>query len=167
MECVAFFRNLNQGQRLSPTSAVLENAFIEAGATSAALYRSNGTVRFSSDAPDAHAQAAAELVVARSQWDDVYFVRPFEWLAGIAADQAAADPDEIHRTELSLFDPAKTFAGKLAGRRCRVISGGPGYAITINDHYGISDATPTLERALDTLVTSRGMPTVLGLVSKR
>ena len=167
VEYVAFFRDLNQGQRGSPTSGVLEQVFREVGATSVALYRSNGTVRFASEAPDACAQAAAELVIERSGWDDVYFVRPLAELQALAHDFVSQDPDELRRTELSLFDPALAFAGKLAGRRCRVVSGGAGFAVTLNDRDGISDATPTLERALNTRVTSRGLPTILGLVAKR
>jgi uncharacterized protein (DUF1697 family) len=164
---VAFFRNLNQGQRGSPSTTQLVAAFERAGATGAMPFQSNGTVLFDAPGPDESANETIELLAAESPWRDVAFVRSAEWLLGLVTDLARDEP-KLSRTELSLFDISVSPVDRLplAGHRCTVVSGGPGYDITENDRDRESNATPTLQRALGLRVTSRGLPTLTRLVEQ-
>jgi uncharacterized protein (DUF1697 family) len=164
---VAFFRNLNQGQRNSPSTSQLIAAFEGIGARSVVPFQSNGTVVFDAPDPQECTNAAVERLAADSRWDDVAFVRDRDWLAALLATQPTGEP-ESGRTELSLFDPTCSLAGglPLRGTRCTVVSYGPGFAITVNERDRESNATATLERALGTPVTSRGMPTLSRLVER-
>src|SRR5215210_8686594 len=47
MRFVAFLRNVNLGQSKSPTRAQLENAFLQAGASTATSFINNGTLSYS------------------------------------------------------------------------------------------------------------------------
>ena len=155
MSQVAFFRNLNQGQRNSPSSAQLLEAF--AGAEPR-LVRGNGTVLFTG-APAVLAVAVAYLV-EHTGWDDVAFAREAGWLAGLL--DRIDEPEG--RTELTLFDEGRQLVLPVAGARCAVIRAGAGYAVTVNATEGISDATPTVEKVLGVRATSRGLSTIrLGL----
>ncbi|MEO6942062.1 MAG: hypothetical protein ABI238_01115 [Terrimesophilobacter sp.] len=62
MRSVAFFRNLNQGQRGCPTSATLDGAFAAAGASGIDLFQSDGTVVFSAHDPVICVEVAAKAV---------------------------------------------------------------------------------------------------------
>lgn len=52
---VAFFRNLNLGQRRNPTRVQLTDAFAALGATAVLSFRTNGTVVFAARADSRHA----------------------------------------------------------------------------------------------------------------
>lgn len=167
MLSVAFFRNLNQGQRGSPSSAVLERAFAKAGATEVALFQSNGTVVFTAEDPSSCVQNAATAVHAASEWQDAVFVRSVGWLVGLVRELDLDVPASAN-TELSLFDESVALAVNLPvpGRRCTIIRGGAGYAVCVNDRDRGSNGTPTIERMLNTRVTSRGLPTLRRLVDR-
>ncbi|MES1212573.1 MAG: DUF1697 domain-containing protein [Leifsonia sp.] len=165
MPSVAFLRNLNQGQRGSPSSAHLVEAFELAGAQGVATFQSNGTVLFDAPDPDVCAASAVDHLAVTSPWSDAAFVRSTEWLVALVAG-VGSDETAFRRSELSLFDESLSPLGSLpiAGKRCTVVSGGPGFALTENERDNESNATPTLERALGTAVTSRGLPTLSRLV---
>jgi len=156
MTSVAFFRNLNQGQRGNPTTAALLEALGAAGARDLRPVRGNGTVLFTSADPEATAAAARASL---APWDDVVFVRESAWLAELLG---AAMPDD--RTEITLFDPSVT-APPQRGKRCEIVSSGPGYAVVLNDSARQSDGTPTVERMLGVPATSRGVPTLRRVVA--
>jgi len=151
---IAFFRNLNQGQRESPTTAALIDAFIRAGARDVRPVRGNGTVLFDGAAGLAH--LATEWL---APWDDVVFVRDALWVA-----QTVVGVDDSPRAELTLFDESATVRPQ-RGRRCEIISSGPGFAVVLNDNDGQSDGTPTIERLLARRATSRGIPTLRKVVA--
>ncbi|MBX3092767.1 MAG: hypothetical protein KF801_09720 [Cryobacterium sp.] len=161
MRSVAFFRNLNQGQRGSPSSDDLRLAFEEASATQTVLVRSNGTVMFTATDPDACVSAVLATLHSGSEWQDVAFARPRAEIRELALE---FDPglEGIGRMELSLFDHSVVLAGELpiAGRRCEIVRAGAGFAICRNDRDGESNAVPTLEALLGAKVTSRSLPTV-------
>ena len=162
MRHVAFFRNLNQGQRNNPTSEQVAAAMSAAGASSIRLVRSNGTVVFEvADVRDATgcADAAAAALAAVSGWSDLVFVRPIEWVAEILTFVNAAE-DDPRQLELTVFDETLTPDRPLTGPRCAVVQSGPGFAIILNEFPRESHGTPTLERALGTKATSRGLATV-------
>jgi uncharacterized protein (DUF1697 family) len=167
MPSVAFFRNLNQGQRTSPSSAALLAAFDDCGATGLAVYRSNGTVIFDADDPRRCAETVAGLLGARSPWSDVAFVRSADWIVGLANRLTARPPGALERTEVSFFDESISLNGlPVTGVRSTIVAGGPGYAITINDLPKTSQATPSIERLIAGPVTSRGVSTLIGLAGR-
>ena len=167
MLSVAFFRNLNQGQRGSPSTAQFVTAFVESGAVGATSFQSNGTMLLDAQNPTACTRSAVAWLTANSEWSDAAFVRSAGWLTGVLA-AARIDATRAARTELSLFDESCSPAGilPLTGKRCTVVSGGPGFAITENERDDESNATPTLERALGIPVTSRGFPTLSRLMER-
>ncbi len=167
MLSAAFFRNLNQGQRRNPSSAVLERAFVEAGATGVLLFQGNGTVVFSAEDLASCIRDAATAVRAASDCQDAVFVRPVDWLADLVRDVDSELPTPMN-PELSLFDETVSPAGgfSLPGRRCTIIRGGAGYAVCVNDRERESNGTPTLERMLGVSVTSRGLPTLRRLLER-
>ena len=167
MLTVAFFRNLNQGQRNSPSSAQLIAAFGLVGVPDAVPFQNNGTVLFDAPDPVACTRAVVERLAATSPWSDVALVRNAEWLIAFMAG-LRIDASTFRRTELSLFDESSSPSDKLplTGKGCTVVSGGPGFAVTRNDRDRESNATPTLERALGVAVTSRGLPTLSRLVER-
>jgi uncharacterized protein (DUF1697 family) len=155
---VAFFRNLNQGQRGHPSTAQLVEAFERTGARGVRTVRSNGTVLFDAEDPDGCLAAVLPQLSAVCGWRDAAFWWEVEWLA----QRAAEFPVNIATSlvELSLYDGKLTQDLPLVGNGCSVVQAGLGYAISVNTHPGTSQATPTLERALSTPVTSRAASTV-------
>jgi uncharacterized protein (DUF1697 family) len=165
---VAFFRNLNQGQRNSPTGAALIEAFVRCGATDVATFQGNGTVTFRADHAPKCAEGTAEILRSESPWHDVVFVRRLEWATGLVKELGLAPAIDPRFSEVSLFNETSSVAGLLpiAGRRCWVTHGGSGYAVTVNERLDESNATPTLERATGEPVTSRGLLTLQRLVRR-
>lgn len=167
MPSIAFFRNLNQGQRTSPSSAALRAAFEERGATGFATHRSNGTVVFEADDPQRCADTVVDLLHARSPWRDVAFVRSGDAIVELADRLTTRVPGPLDRAEVAFF--SETFVLDrlpLAGVRSTIVAGGPGYAIVVNDLPKTSQATPSIERILGSPVTSRGASTLIGLASR-
>jgi uncharacterized protein (DUF1697 family) len=162
MRHVAFLRNLNQGQKGSPSSAALVDAFERAGAVDVALIQGNGTVLFDASSPRECADAAARVLAESSPWHDVVRLRGLEWIVRVVAEMEGLPVPDPRCVELSLFEEGANppTALPIDGRRCRVVAGGAGYAITVNERANESNATPTLERALGVAVTSRGLPTL-------
>ena len=167
MLSVAFFRNLNQGQRGSPSSTQLLEAFVMAGALDVTPFQTNGSVIFNAPDPDSCTRTVVDRLVATSQWDDVAFARSAEWLSAFVV-ALGIDAPTFARAELSLFDESASPVGSLplTGTRCVVVSGGQGFALTQNDRDNESNATPTLERSLGIPVTSRGLPTLSRLAER-
>ncbi|MDO8148281.1 MULTISPECIES: DUF1697 domain-containing protein [unclassified Isoptericola] len=165
---VAFFRNLNQGQRSQPTTADLRAVFAEAGAAVAEPYRSNGTVVFAGDDPDAVVDDVLTALAVRTSYHDLVLVRPLAFLEQVVDRHAGPD---AHRCELTLFPGTTVIADDVlaheAGRRrCAVVDRGPGWAVVQNDRDRQSNGTPALEAAGARRATSRGVPTLAGLVER-
>ncbi|MEO6114928.1 MAG: hypothetical protein ABIP33_00965 [Pseudolysinimonas sp.] len=167
MLSVAFFRNLNQGQRGSPSRDILLAAFVEAGATELSPYRSNGTVIFDAADPELCAENVATLLASRSPWNDTVFVRGGDWIVEFASELVARPPGLPARTEISFFDESFVVPGlPLAGVRSTIVAGGPGYAVTVNDVPTEGHATPSLEQLDTGPVTSRSLGTLIGLAGR-
>ncbi|MGN8552915.1 UNVERIFIED_CONTAM: DUF1697 domain-containing protein [Microbacterium sp. SLM126] len=170
MRCVAFFRNVNQGQRGHPSTSDLLAAFADAGCTDAVAFQSNGTVVFTShDAAGVLPDVRAALT-SRSGVDREVYGMPLPRVAALV-DAHAAAPDAVHR-ELTLHaggvididDPAAI--DEAAHRRCRLVEAGDGWAVTANERDRESNATPVVERLTDRPATSRGLPTLIRLVDR-
>ncbi|GAA1467237.1 DUF1697 domain-containing protein [Microbacterium thalassium] len=167
---IAFFRNLNQGQRGHPRTADLIAAFAAAGVGDAVPVRSNGTVVFDADDPvGVLADVAAELGV-RGLFDDVILTRPLAFVEEVVGRYGALA--DAGRWELTLFDAAGSPADEAAvdaqarRRRCEVVARGPGWAVVRNDADRQSNGTPALEAVLGVPATSRGLPTLTRIVER-
>jgi hypothetical protein len=161
---VAFFRNLNLGQRRShsPTRPELLDAFAGAGATSAANFQVNGTIIFTFDGRvDEDGQALAEeavrLLTPVCGYDDTVIVRPARWILDLELDTGPM-------AEVSFFDGPDPFPEQLPwvvpGAGLTVVRADSRHAICLDDVERTSGATWALERRLDVSVTSRGVPTM-------
>lgn len=170
MRCVAFLRNVNQGQRGHPSTADIVDGFADAGCPDITMFQSNGTVLFESDDPAGTVVSAAEAIAARSGHDrDVLWI-PFADLVAIV-DQHRATP-EPRRHEFTLHrggtvDSSHPDALALETRaQCAIVDAGPGWALVRNDVDGQGNATPLLERLTGDRATSRGLPTLIRLVDR-
>jgi hypothetical protein len=163
---VAFLRNLDLGQRGSPTRAELLRAFDEAGAHDVESFHVNGTVIFTSSSPARTRDRACSRLIRDTDWCDVAPVRSRAWLIGLAGVLEGI----VGNAEVSLFDVRREFPQALPWRpdtgRLTVVTADQRHAIAVNDEPRRSFATPTLERLLGVPITSRGSGTVLRLVQR-
>jgi hypothetical protein len=170
MRCVAFLRNVNQGQRGHPATSDITAAFADAGCPDAVTFQSNGTVLFDSEDPGAVADAVAVSIVARTGLDRDCFWIPFAVLVEVVDAHGAAP--EPRRYEFTLhrggsIEPADPEVQQEAAlRRCRIVDAGPFWALTRNDREGEGNATPVIERLTGGRASSRGLPTLVRLVDR-
>lgn len=163
---VAFFRNLNLGQRRShsPTRPELLEAFERAGATSATSFQVNGTVIFECDSdPQALADDAVRRLTPVCGYDDAVIVRPVPWILALVLDTGP-------RAEVSFFDGPdpfpETLPWEVPGAGLTVVRADALHAVSLDDVEGTSGATWALERRLGMPVTSRGVPTMTRLQAR-
>ena len=170
MRCVAFMRNVNQGQRGHPSTADIVAGFADAGCPDVQPFQSNGTIVFDADDPAETVATAAEAIAARSGQERDILCIPLADLIAIV-DEHGATPDP-RRYEFTLHrgatvDAQAPDAIALTTRaRCAIVDAGPGWALIRNDVDGQGNATPVLERLTGDRATSRGLPTLLRLVSR-
>jgi uncharacterized protein (DUF1697 family) len=168
--CVAFLRNLNQGQRGQLATADLLSAFSDAGAAEASTFQSNGTVVFSSEDADAVGRRVRESLASQGLFDDLLVVRPIILVEDIVGE--FAELHDAHRCELTLFaddrflDDDAALTAAATRRRCTVVARGPGWAVVRNERDRQTNGTPTIEAVLGERATSRGLPTLLRLVDR-
>jgi hypothetical protein len=158
---VAFFRNLNVGQRGSPSRAQLLDAFAAAGATDVVPVRANGTVAFRSSAPVHTRDLVCSRLIEHTDWCDVAPVRAATWVLALGERLAAVEG----HVEVSFYDARRDVPVPLPwrpeGRRVTVVAADRRHAVAVNDVARTSYATPALEELLGVPVTSRGADTVL------
>ncbi|MCF6379590.1 DUF1697 domain-containing protein [Nocardioides KLBMP 9356] len=162
---VAFFRNLNLGQRRSPGREQLLAAFAAEGATDVLSHQSNGTVAFTAPGdPQQLADAVAARLTSVCDYADLAVVRSVAWLddLGLAAlpdgcELTLYDTDDPFPEQLPFFDERAAATVLVADRR---------HAIVQNHVERRSNGTPLLEKLLDVSATSRGAGTVLRLLDR-
>jgi uncharacterized protein (DUF1697 family) len=170
MRAVAFFRNVNQGQRGHPSTAELVDAFAVAGCRGAVPVRSNGTVVFEADDPDGAATEATDALAARLRIEREVFVLPLTAVDRIA--RAHADAVDAARRELTLhgggrLDPQHPpLVHEANRRRLAVLETGDGWVVSLNERDRESQATPAVERATGGPATSRGIPTLRLIIAR-
>lgn len=170
MRSVAFMRNVNQGQRGHPTTADILAGFADAGCPDAQAFQSNGTIVFDADDPAAAVDAAADAIAARSGHERRILWMPLSDLAAIVVVHGATA--EPRRHEFTLHGGGAIDAqdpdvmSVTVQNRCSIVDAGYGWALVRNDVDGQGHATPTLERLTGTRATSRGLPTLVRLVSR-
>lgn len=159
MQHIAFFRNVNQGQRGHPGTDELVASIEAAGGTGVFAFQSNGTLVF-------EAEDGAE--VARRLEREV-FIRPADFLQPLLRYEGMPASS---RLELTLFDPESELVGgdalALATRRgrCEIVERGAGWALVLNHIEHQSNGTPVVERVIGSAATSRGLPTLLRLAHR-
>jgi hypothetical protein len=164
---VAFFRNLNLGQRGSPSRVQLVAAFEAEGAAGVLSHQSNGTVAFAVPT-GADSQALADAVAVRlageCAYDDVVLVRSLDWLHGLDLD------DLPEGCELTLMDAEVPFPEPLPWDAPRgevtVLAADHRHAIVHNHRERRSNGTPVVEWRLGVPATSRGVETVRRLLAR-
>ncbi len=165
---VAFFRNLNLGQRRSrsPTRPQLLDAFSQAGASAAVSFQTNGTVIFESGrhSPQRVADRAVALLTPVCGYDDVAVVRSVDWVRALDLNDVSDD------AEVSFFEGPDPFPEGLPWRPERggvtVVRADNLHALSVGDVERSSAATWVLEQRLGVPVTSRGVPTMRRLLLK-
>jgi hypothetical protein len=164
---VAFFRNLNLGQRRSrsPTRPELLDAFTRAGATDPTSFQVNGTVIFGADAdPRALANRAVELLTPVCGYDDLVVVRPVDWVLALGLEGIPEN------AEVSLFDGPDRFPESLPWVAPKggltVVRADALHAVSVNDIERTGGGTAVLEKRLGVAVTSRGVPTMRRLQAR-
>lgn len=170
MQCVAFLRNVNQGQRGHPSTADVVGSFVDAGAADPRTFQSNGTIVFGSPHPAAIVQGAVRALAERSGLEREGFWMPLADV--IAIVDGHADRPDVRRCELTLHgggvvdvsDPVTVRAA--AHRRCEIVDAGPGWIVTVNERDAESNATPVAERLTGGPATSRGLPTLVRLIDR-
>lgn len=170
MRWVALLRNVNQGQRGNPSTADIRAAFEDAGCRNVELFQSNGTVVFDADDPVEAAERASAAIAARSGLEREVFSIALASL--VEAVERYSDATDIRRYEFTLhggahLDPMAADVRTETDRHCcEIVDAGPGWAIICNRVDGEGHATPVLETLTGGPATSRGLPTVMRLISR-
>ena len=170
MRCVAFMRNVNQGQRGHPSTADIVAGFGDAGCPDVQTFQSNGTILFDSDEPAEVVTSAEEAIAARSGVErDILWITLADLVAIVDAHGAAHDSRgcefTLHRGG-TVDTHAPDTLSLLTRARCEIVDAGPGWALVRNDIDGQGNATPVLERLTGDRATSRGLPTLIRVVCR-
>jgi len=166
---VAFLRNVNQGQRGHPSTAMIRDAFAAAGCRDAVTFQSNGTVIFEAAEPDAVVADALAMLDSLG-FPRHGFVMSVPEVGAMAATYGAA-PD-VSRRELTLHGAElidvddDDVVRAAAHRRCRLIGTGPGWVVSVNERERESNATPVVEQVTGGPATSRSIGTVVRLLDR-
>lgn len=170
VQCVAFLRNVNQGQRGHPSTDDVVASFLLAGAHDVRTFQSNGTVLFDSTDADGVVSDALHALAVRSGAERDGFWMPWAEVVDIVGRHATRS--DARRCELTLHDggvidleDAET-SRTAAHRRCRIVEAGAGWIVTTNERDAESNATPVAERLTGGPATSRGLPTLVRLVER-
>ncbi|NYE19425.1 DUF1697 domain-containing protein [Microbacterium immunditiarum] len=170
MRCVAFMRNVNQGQHGHPSSDDIRAGFADAGCPDAVTFQSNGTILFESDAAAKVIAKAEASIAARSGYAREIYWTPLDTLVEVASRYGAVrDP---RRFEFALhgggtIDTNDADATAEADRnRCELVDSGRGWALVRNKIEGEGHATPTIESITGTRASARGLPTVERFVAR-
>ncbi|WP_183643749.1 DUF1697 domain-containing protein [Neomicrococcus lactis] len=170
MKYVALFRNLNLGQKGSPSSGELLDAF--GGPEVATNFQTNGTVVFETT----DLESTKNLVktrLAESGYLQSFSVLTLEEMAEFAAQAPQVDPaGNVYRVMASFFDAPEEPQIALPLRsknnlvEVRSISRNHAWSLTWKPNSSVGNVTGLLEEHLGVPVTSRTASTVGRLVKK-
>ena len=168
MQHIAFFRNVNQGQRGHPSTEDLLAAVHSAGGSDAFAFRSNGTVVLKAESGN-DVQSRLRMDAAGPLADRMVFVRPASLLEQFGPHGGSP---AFGRLEVTVFDPEVQLndvaAIESASRRgrCEIVAHGEGWALVLNHVDRQSNGTPVVEKITGRAATSRGLPTLLALAER-
>ena len=175
MKVVAFYRNVNLGQRGSPTRAELEGALAEAGASHPQSFQTNGTAVFEAgslrEARAIEARAGAIMRAACGLKEPAFTIE-FEPLARLVAEAPFAGAGEA--TELAATFMADESLARLSAPFASpqgdvaVIRVTPFVALSVCRRQGTGPGYPTpfFEKLLGAPVTTRGWGTIERLAAR-
>lgn len=170
MKYVALFRNLNLGQKGSPSSNELLEAFD--GPDSAANFQTNGTVVFESTDLES-TKNIVKTRLANSGFLQSFSVLTFEEMAEFSAQAPQVDPAEnVYHVMASFFEAPEepTLTLPLRSKNnlveVRSISRNHAWSLIWKPKSSVGNVTGLLEEHLGVPVTSRTANTVERLVKK-
>ena len=177
MRYAAFLRNVNLGQPRSPTREQLERAFLQAGASSASSFMSNGTVVFEMEdgrLAQRTADGACEILSRVCGMQQPAFARSMRHLSRLVSENpfTASELPTSGVGMLTLFKPVRQMVVKapLVTRRndCLIFRIDKGEAFSITRPVDGQGGSPSglLEKLLGRPVTTRNWTTILRLVNK-
>jgi hypothetical protein len=173
-----FYRNLNLGHAGSPDRRGLEQALLDAGASAARSFQTNGTVLLTADDPQRSVMGAAHSLRAGWGYDDAAFVVPLAALQATAATGPLGGvlPDETYRETVTFCEAlgadTPTFAWPYAlpwtsaHGDVDLLHTGEGMALGRIRRRGTGVGNPTkeIERELGIRVTTRTFGTIQRLL---
>jgi len=173
---VAFFRNLNLGRPRSPTRQQFEQAFLDAGASEATSFLTNGTLVFSCAGranPQRLLAAARKRLAAACGLVEPAFVRTLEHIADLVVSDpfAQVDRNAVHECCVTFLHPAAaipTAPVHSPRRDVEVLGFTQGEALSLSRKVGRSPGSPNalLEKLLGVPATTRNWNTLVRLVHK-
>lgn len=177
MQHVAFFRNLNLGRTNCPTRIQLEQAFLDAGAHTAASFLTNGTLVFETGPkakPDALLRKAAKHLQAVCGLEEPGFVRSVPYLAELVASApfAKADTSRVYECCVTFLHADAQAPGPLPIQSKRqdleLLACTDREVFSLSYKVGSSPGSPNafLEKLLALPATTRNWNTVSRLVTK-
>jgi len=177
LKYAAFFRNLNLGRPNCPTRAQFEEAFMRAGAASAASFLTNGTMVFApgpGTRPRKVLASACRALQAECGLREPAFIRSVGHLAELVARDpfAGVDPSSVYERCVSLLHhecgalpplPLVSPRGDVRILKCTGTE-----ALSVSLKVGNTPGSPNayLERLLDLPATTRSWNTVVRLVRR-
>jgi len=176
MKYVAFFRNVNLGQKNCPNKTGFEAVFTGSGAEGAQSFLSNGTLVFAAPSDTAARRilrAARVNLAASCGIEEPAFLRRLEQMARLVADDpfAKADRRGVYRFCVSFFDSKTSPRGlpRMSNRGdVEVVRLTRGELLSVVRKLGSSPGSPTLllEQNLGRPATTRVWNTLVRLVAK-
>ena len=178
MRFAAFFRNLNLGRPRCPTREQLESAFLEAGASAAASFLTNGTIAFEATGSRAASKIAARACASMASacgLEEPAFLREMAYLQELVAARSVRGSRSQRRVRLLRHLSAQGCDRPDAGLPRESPRGDVAIvrltgaeALCIARQQGKSPGSPNafLEKALGLPATTRAWNTVVRLVDK-
>jgi len=177
LKYAVFFRNLNLGRPNCPSRAQFEEAFVRAGAASAASFLTNGTMVFTTGPgtrPRKVLASACQRLRAVCGLREPAFIRSVDYLAELVGQHpfAGVDPDAVYERCVSLLHPDSGVlpALPLVSRRgdVRILKSTGTEALSVSLKVGNTPGSPNayLERLLGLPATTRSWNTVVRLVGR-
>jgi len=177
MRYAAFFRNLNLGRPNCPTRVQLESAFLEAGASEAQSFLTNGTIAFHAGGIRSAKKilaAASESMEASCGLAEPAFLREIPHLAALVDAQPfkSIDRDAVYECCVTFLHPKaaipRGFPQASPRGDVKIVRVTDSEVLSVSYKPGKTPGSPNafLEKALALPATTRAWNTVVRLVGK-
>jgi uncharacterized protein (DUF1697 family) len=177
MKFVAFFRNLNLGRPPAPTRVQLESAFLDAGATAAESFLTNGTLVFETStlvkARKVVKRAGAILQQSKG-FREPAFLRDLDYLADLVRRDpfATVDRDSAYALGVTFLDEELELPSELPQENRKkdvvAVEYTPTEFLSLVYKFNSSPGSPNdfIEKAFASPATTRVWNTICRLVKK-
>lgn len=174
---VAFFRNLNLGRPRCPSRQQFEQAFLDAGATEATSFLTNGTLVFACRGrsnPQRLLATARRHLASSCGLVEPAIVRTLEQIADLVASDpfAQVDRSAVYECCVTFLHPAAAIPAPAPvhspRRDVEILGFTQGEALSLSRKVGRSPGSPNalLEKLLGMPATTRNWNTLVRLVRK-